>query len=278
MPADLTAWFDGLVPLPRGANEQLYCQAWCDQVAQGSRSEFSLAVQGGWLAENLSQVFIAGYQAAIRKTFPQVEWSGIAAFAVSEDRSDTNPLPGVVWHPHAEGILLSGYKTWVAAIAQVEQLIVKARGEQAGQSGFFLVPAKLDRVHLDVHPSPSRLPDLSQGRAFLDEVVLPAASSLDPGGVAGFGRNEALMIYAAFLAMVWRRTADASLEKTTAAGILRKLEQCFASPDAPVDVSAVDKSVQNLRQQLADGQWASDQTFLRDQSLIAMYSRGLRNH
>lgn len=177
----VATWFDGLVPLPHGANEEEYCQTWRDQVANKPSSEFIQAAQAGWLADNLSQVFIAGYQAAIRQTFPPVEPSGITAFAVSEDRSETTPLPGVVWRPHPEGVLLTGYKTWVAAIAQVEYLVVIARGEEAGLTGYFLVPTKLDRVHLDVNPSPSRLPDLSQGRAFLAEV--------------------------------WRRTADASPEK-----------------------------------------------------------------
>ena len=274
----VAASFEGLTPLRRGANEAEFCQAWRDQVVQSQGSEFSQAIRGGWLADNLSQVFIAGYQAAIRKTFPQVELAGIAAFAVSEDRSETTPLPGVFWRPHEEGILLAGYKTWVAAIAQVEDLLIKARGEEPGQSGYFLVPVKLDRVHLDVYPGSSRLPDLSQGRALLDEVIVPVANRLEADAVPGFGRHEALMIYSAFLAMVWRRTSDASLEKTTAAALLRELEQYFADSAAPVDTSALDESVQNLRQQLADGQWASDQAFLRDQSLIAMYSRSLRNH
>ena len=278
MTADLTAWFDALEPLPHGTDEKEYCQAWHDQVRQERRSEFSQAVRGGWLADNLSQVFIAGYQAAIRKTFPQVELPGIAAFAVSEDRSEATPLPGVVWHPHTEGILLSGYKTWVAAIAQVEHLVIKARGAQAGQSGYFMVPATLEHVHLHVYPSPTRLPELSQGRVLLDEVILPPENRLDASAVAGFGRNEALMIYGAFLAMVWRRTPDLSHEKTTAAAALRELEQIFTDPTGLLDATVVDESVQTLRQQLADGQWASDQSFLRDQSLISMYSRGLRNH
>ncbi len=267
------------MPLSPGTNERDYCQAWIDQAIQEGSPEFLQAVRGGGLANSLSQVFIAGYQAAIRKTFPQLESPGITAFAVSEDRSESAPLPGVVWHPRGRDVLLSGYKTWIAAIAQVEHLIIKARGEQAGQTGYFLVPVKLDQVHLEIYPSPSRLPDLSQGRAFLDDAMLPATTRLDASAVPDFGRNEALLIYSAFLAMVWNCTAQDSVEKSSAAKLLLKLERYFLEPSAATaNLQVLDKDVQALLQQLVEGQWVNDQAFQRDQNLIAMYSRGLRNH
>ncbi|XOV84955.1 MAG: hypothetical protein ACFHXK_07485 [bacterium] len=278
MAASVQAWFESLVPLHPDKSETAYCQSWCHQLGDASGSEFMRAVRGGWLAGNLSQVFIAGYQAAIRQTFSNPGLTGIAAFAVSEDRSTTSPLPGVIWHPHAEGVMLSGYKTWVAAIAQVEHLIVKARGKEAGQSGFFVVPVTLEKVQLDEYPAPSRLPGLSQGRAFLDQVVLPATGRLDSAHVADFARHEALFIYSAFLALVWRSTPDGAKEKAAAGALLEDMEQHFAAQTSTLDLSSFDEQVQSLRQQLAGGRWSEDADFLRDQSLIAMYSRVLGHH
>ena len=278
MSTQIVNWFADLVSLSPTAGEADYCRAWKDQAVLEASPEFLQAVRGGGLANSLSQAFIAGYQAAIRKTFPQVALPGITAFAVSEDRSESDPLPGVVWRPHEEGLLISGYKTWVAAVAQVEHLIVKARGPESGQSGYFLVPVMLDRVHLEVYPSSTRLPDLSQGKAFMDDVILPAEGRLDDSGVADFGRTEALMIYSAFLAMVWRRSAQDSAERSAATNLLLELHHYFLEPSATADLQALDKGVQTVLQQLVEGQWVNDQAFQRDQNLIAMYSRGLRNH
>ena len=67
------------------ANEDAYKALWQRLVA--SQQDLGLlAVQGGLLADRLAWVFVAGYQAALRRTFPDQGFSGWAAFAVSEDR------------------------------------------------------------------------------------------------------------------------------------------------------------------------------------------------
>jgi hypothetical protein len=278
MPQSLSELLQGLPAPASGASEQSFCQAWREHVHQAEFNPFAQALRGGYLADRLAWVFIAGYQAALRQSFSQLKLLDITALAVSEDRSETDPLPGVVWQPRNGQVVLHGYKTWVAAIEQVQQLIVKARGPEPGQSTYFLVPVELPGVVPHVYPHSSRLPDLSQGRMFFDELVLPQTSRLDAAAGAGFGLLEALMIYSAFLGMVWRRTQAGSAEQNQAMTLLGQLQKMLAAPQSGGDLSALDEGVQRLREQLANGLWAQDEGFLRDQNLISMYSRGLRNH
>ncbi len=219
------------LPAPtQGSSEQSFCQDWREHVQLAEFNPFAQALRGGYLADRLAWVFIAGYQAALRQSFAQLKLLDITALAVSEDRSETDPLPGVVWHPQGDQVVLHGYKTWVAAIEQVQQLIVKARGPQPGQSAYFLVPAGMPGVVPHVYPQSSRLPDLSQGRMFFDELVLPQTSRLDASAGAGFGLVEVLMIYTAFLGMVWRRTQESSAEQNQAMTLLGQLQKVLEAP------------------------------------------------
>ena len=91
-----------------------------------------MAVQGGLVADRLAWVFVAGYQAALRRTFPAEVLHGWGAFAVSEDRRGDPPLPGVDYQQTKDEFVISGHKTWVAAVSCVEHLIIKAgRGARA---------------------------------------------------------------------------------------------------------------------------------------------------
>ena len=74
-----------------------YCKAWRETVLPNWPCKpVALAISGGRMASQFAQVFIAGYQAAIRATFPQIPFAGLATLAVSEDRNAIDPLPGVI--------------------------------------------------------------------------------------------------------------------------------------------------------------------------------------
>ena len=75
---------------------------------------------------------VAGYQCALRHTFSELPADGIAVFAVSEDRKNDPPLPGVKTLRQDGSVTVSGYKTWVACSASLSHLVIKAdRGEAA---------------------------------------------------------------------------------------------------------------------------------------------------
>ena len=84
----LQAWSEleailGVKASVKSATEDNYRELWLSGVAQ--QNDLGLmAVQGGLLADRLAWVFVAGYQAALRRTFPDQAYSGWAAFAVSE--------------------------------------------------------------------------------------------------------------------------------------------------------------------------------------------------
>ena len=73
----------------------------------------AMAITGGAIADRLAWVFVAGYQAANRRVFPELPVDGWAAYLVSEDRN--GELPGVTAAPNDGGFLLNGHKTWLAA-------------------------------------------------------------------------------------------------------------------------------------------------------------------
>ena len=163
-------------------SEATYAQAWRSMFAGVEHwRPFDLAVAGGACAEDLAQVFIAGYQAAIRATFPDVAFAGWAAFVVSEDRSVTNPLPGVTAQADGDALVLNGHKSWIAAVDHVDDLVVRASGEAAG---YYLVPRGAPGLTLERNPAPSMLPELSQGRARLSNVRLSDLNKLDSARVS----------------------------------------------------------------------------------------------
>ena len=53
-----------------------------------------MAVHGGMLADRMAWVFVAGYQAALRRTFPDQALPRWAALAVSEIDAMTHRFPG----------------------------------------------------------------------------------------------------------------------------------------------------------------------------------------
>lgn len=265
---------DSRLPAPM-ATESDYSAAWRDQVLrqQAEYSPFALAVAGGLLADRLAWVFIAGYQAALRAVFPDAPFAGLACLAVSEDREQPERRPGVVWREVSDEIELTGHKSWIAACAQVDQLVVKARSAGEGGSRFVLLDRHTPGLILTDNPAPSMLPELSQGRAELAAVRVPGAACLDPGRIAGFARAEALHIYTAFLAMIWRQSGDQPALVEHSLTLLRQAAEldCFAEDTAPL--AALNAGVQTLRKEVSDGPRAADTRWHEDQRLIAMYSR-----
>ena len=107
------------------SEETAYLQLWIQKVSQ-QQDPALMAVHGGMLADRMAWVFVAGYQAALRRTFPDQALPRWAALAVSEDRRNDPPLPGVDYQLNDGEFVISGHKTWVAAVNSVEHLVIKA--------------------------------------------------------------------------------------------------------------------------------------------------------
>jgi len=278
--------------------ETRYHEAWMREVAplddaheHPLRRGLQMALVGGRLAFGFASVFSAGYQAALRAVFPSLEFSGWAAFVVSEDRG-ADALAGVSYAPSDGQWLLDGHKSWVAGSRHVELLVTKAgRGKDAKYFGVPVQSAGLTLRHKD---APRMLPELSQ--AVADFRGVRASQPLDPSGIGQFGAAEVFFIYAAFVAWVASQSQDdeprgkaqrildsifdfidawMSGEDDVDMNIRRHETPAIALAGLQRDNAAMielDRQVQTLCRELGEGARQDDATWRRDQGLIAMYA------
>ena len=261
---NLAAWVDDLPPDVAVSEAQFHDQ-WIDQLSAVS-DPLELALRGGLLASRFGWIFSAGYQAAIRHTFPDASLEPWSAFAVSEDK--TGARPGVVYQKHADGDLLHGTKTWVAASAHCKTVIISAQGEEG--SCFYAVPRSDQGVMLETREPGRVLPDLSQGSLTLE--AWKGGERLDDQRVRGFQLSEVFHIYLAFLASTWRfyPARQATIEP-----LLAQAMSVGAREELAVDASylAFDGGVQALLKEMRAQEGEQDPLWRRDYKLIAMYSR-----
>jgi len=149
--------------------ESSFHSAWrtaCN-VAHGALQdeEVELALAGGALADRLAWVFVSGYQAAVRRCFPElVSGSGWTCLAAAEGRDG----PGCVLATDGEDYLLSGEKSWVAGAGVLESLVVSVN---EGDSRCFAgVEASAPGVAIDLPRTPGFLGEMTQGVARFDAV------------------------------------------------------------------------------------------------------------
>jgi hypothetical protein len=231
---------------------------------------FSAAFDGGVYADRFAWVFMAGYQAAIRDTFPAQQFNDWVAFAVSEDRTGTlAPVTySKVLNPNeADTYLVSGYKTWVAASDHVQNLVIKAgRGAAAV---YLRVPRATSGVEVLTGAPGKTLPDLSQGRVHLSAAQFSATAILDQSRVKGFGAREAFFVLVAFLGWTYRAHAE-----------LRSQAQPLIESAGTFATDTIDRNSRDFRifadavQVLVEaaGKRVDDPAWHRDKRLVQMYA------
>ena len=252
--------------------EAEYFKAWKAEVKahQGIAEPSELAVIGGKLCLNVNPafIFIAGYQAAIRATFTEVENHNWLAFAASEDRSEGERKPGVT----IKGGGLYGVKTWIAASKLVEELVLKVgKGPSAK---YVKVNTSDTQVSISHKPAPRFLPDLSQGEAQFNGAKFSTLHDLSR--VPMFADCEPYYIYIALLSALskYQSTSDASAESTRLAEKASQLLEEHS--DTLNQLAKLDLAVQQLLSSTdlaASGlssQWGSDA------KLFSMYSKGIQ--
>jgi len=253
-------------------DEQAYFTAWKSRFNEPHKivEPTDLALWGGRLCATLEPAFIfcAGYQAAIRATFPELDSDGWLAYAASEDRSEQNPKPGVTVRANQ----LYGFKTWIAASRFVEDLVLKVgRGIDAQYVSVHSTNAGVTITH---NPTPGFLPKLSQGIAEFKGANFSAINDLTR--VPGFADSEPYFIYIALLSALSEH-ASAVADKSSGeiiAAEARKILQ--AHGDASAKLLELDSDVQKL---LASSPFETSgllSTWGSDARLFSMYSQGIR--
>ena len=114
----------------------------------------------------MAGAFFAGYQVAVARTFPEFDRPGVSCFAAT-----TRPEARRCTLTRTEdGLRLDGDKTWVACIDRLDRLVVLIESEDG--PAYVDVPAAAAGVALHNPGTASFLPELSQGAAHFDAVMV----------------------------------------------------------------------------------------------------------
>lgn len=266
---DAIAAVDAVDPVERETDFLALWQRHCAKLPL-----IQMAAVGGALADRFAWIFAAGYQGAVRHSFPALEFSGWAAFAVSEDKREKDPLPGVTWANSTEfdeGFVINGSKTWIAASAIASDIIFSAG--KGSDRRFFRIARDHPGLVVETRAPGRVLPDLSQGSAHFHDVRLAEVQEVDSRLVPGFGAREVLYIYTAFLASTWVRAAK---ERKEVEVLLSQAEAIAAREEIARedgDMTELDKGVQALLKHLRGFVFGDVDLWRRDYKLVAMYGR-----
>jgi len=241
-------------------SERTFYSLWQSQVAGKApfdMAPFEMAKRGGELAETCGQIFIAGYQAAIRQTFPEIDHGGWCCFAVTEDRGNNATFAGVTI---AAG-KVSGFKTWIAAADCVDLLVLKVGNGDGALYGTVLA----DDPGLTIQLRPGRfLADMSQGAAEFKNAAFQQLSNASR--VREFRLIEPYYIYVAFLSRLSILNNDVSEMALT---ILKQQAEEYDVVRLDSEVSRLLGLMEEQAIELGD-QWETDKR------LLTMYSKGIK--
>ncbi|MEM7254668.1 MAG: hypothetical protein AAF493_24915 [Pseudomonadota bacterium] len=247
----------------------------------GAQTPFDIATSGGALADRFAWCFVAGYQATLRSLFPTLHADGWASFVVSESTTAPERHPPTAV---ANDGRLHGTKSWVAAVAHVDQLIVKAgRGPDAR---FLLIPTNRQGVTLDQYPPGKFLSDLSQGSARFEGVSIDPADDVSVETARTFGYWEPLYVHIAIIAMLGnhsRAQGDDALANrcTTWLETARPLTETSVNASFFESAANLDTDAHTIADAFAQTLLKRAECQLRgwenDHRLLSMYSKGIQS-
>ncbi len=231
--------------------ERAYYERWQRQYDASLPAHEWLAKSGG-LATSMSEVFMAGYQGAMRSEFGVAngQW---AAFCVSEGADGLPPV-----RQDADG-LVSGVKTWVAAASVVDVLWVKVgRGADAA---YVCLPRDTQGLSLTLSASSDFLPELCIGRLHLDRVDPGVPQLLSRQRLKAFPRVEAGCMLIALLGFLVQHDINWAQQELDSKGGL------IIADRNPAALFELALKVQQCEPDLAEKM----PNWVRDRQLIDMY-------
>ena len=131
----------------------------------------TLAMRGGASADRFAWVFMSGYQAALKRCFPEYCAGGWVCFAAAEPRNG----PGCELRESGDGFRLTGQKSWIAGAEHIDRLIVSL--DEARR--FVCLERDRPAVEISLPRTPSFLAELSQGVADFNGVEVDRSEVLD---------------------------------------------------------------------------------------------------
>lgn len=261
----------GKVTTVSAPTERKWLDVW-SQHKLGLKSPIVSALKGGAIADRLPWVFISGYQAAIRATFPSVPAGGWAAFVATEDDGGLARYPGTRLKRTPDGMLLSGHKSWIAQSRNVSHLIVTAKeSDDDDTPGSVLVSANAPGVRLTHRSRPAFLGHMSQGFGLFERVEVPGL----PYGwdlTRAFGRHESRYVMLSAASFLLTHLTRAGWIDDAAVAVMLELAGLCDEPVVPAQtMAALDRRLQELVRRFVSRDidvpdWAADQR------LFSMYS------
>ena len=269
---------DGSITPIDAVDEAAYLEEWT-KAAAPLPTPLAMAITGGAIADRLAWVFVAGYQAANRRVFPELPVDGWAGYLVSEDRK--GELPGVTAEPNDGGFVLNGHKTWVAASDHVQHLVVSVG--KGDERRFFFVDRNTEGVAIVSYDRASYLGDMSQGRATFEGVAVAPSNVVTDHA---FGNAEPLYVLTAAAAFILSHTRSrggpTSLEGRALATVAAAAALSEADPtDSQVTLglvgvaAGVDAVATEFEAFLAETDKALLERWSTDRRLITMFTAGL---
>lgn len=245
------------------SNEAEYQRIWREYI-RVEHSPEEVACIGGVLADRLAFLFIAGYQAAVRRTFDLTDknWT---VLAVSEDRSLSDPKPGLLLD--AAG-LLCGYKTWVASSDFMATMIVSTGTSED------LRLWKVDRNQrgLTLHRKneSSFLGEMSQGIAEFDRVMTSELQELPSINLKIFSKREPLYLYIAFCGFLHQKLQHPESEMLLNS-LLVIATGDFSLADDKQLFAEVDRQISTIFDATDPGLFSGN--YQQDKGLMKLYSK-----
>lgn len=217
--------------------ESDYHRAWTDRQVS-SADPFMTAAVGGALADRLAWVFLAGYQGAIARSFPELEViPGWRAFVNTEDRRGNLSGTSLTGEPGSRRLV--GWKTWVAAAAHVDVLMVSAK---QNQPPFVAVPRTQPGVHIEHGAPKAYLTEMVQGTVRFDEVEVGEDQVIGDGRTfATFRGSEGAYVRVALNAFILSHALRLGGDVTLVGGAIAGLLGASANLQLPVpsDIAAL---------------------------------------
>lgn len=265
--AEIERFLNGGTARVTGPDEAAWHDHW-QAHALGCLPPVIMALRGGLMARSLSQVFIAGYQGAIRSVFDDIPEDGWAALAAAEDRKDPENHPGTVLDEGPDGAVMNGFKSWIGQSRHVRHLRVTARQGEAVRV------VSLDRdapgVEISHRESPAFLKELSQGFARFTDTPVTLIEGVEP---RDFARAEPLYIMLAASGFLAAEAGDGEIRTRACVLALGFTDYLAAAGWSPKTLAALDRELSAIA---SAGDWPDVPGWDADRQLLSMYSPGIQ--
>ncbi len=249
---------DPQTPARQLEGEADYHRLWIAQLDETWSAE-QTAFAGGLIADRLSFLFIAGYQAAVRRTFNLTN-STWTVLAISEDRNPDQPRPGLT----GSNGQVNGFKTWVASSLFAEDLIVSV-----DTTKLYIANRNTPGLRLTHKDAPGFLGDMSQGVAEFRAVAISDLQALGEIDLKLFAKREPLYLYFAFCGFLHRRRIH---DVTPLLDDLTEIASGdFTDPAHKLLFATIDTRIGEIFSELAPGLFAGD--YEKDKGLMSLYSK-----